>query len=357
MLKDFQSFLGAQSYLGVDIGTNSIKIVEIAGTSSPRLINYGILESYSHLARPNGAIQSSSLKIMSKDTAEMIKMLLNKTRFHSREVAVSVPAFSVFISLLELPEMPEADLVKNLRFQIPQYVPLPLAEISIDWIKVGKREDENGFIKQQVLIVAIPNEQIERYKEIFRLVGLNLRILEFESLSLVRSLTTNQSLTALIVDIGCQSTNIMVAKDGYLKYNTQTNFAGNVLTQAIGRGLGINLYRAEELKKQKGILSEGGEYELSTLIIPFLDVIINEIERTKDTYEKNSDSKIEKIILTGGSSKIIGLEKYLAERMGLPVELGNPFIKINYPNFLETLIKDLSPSLAVAIGLGLRKFV
>lgn len=357
MFSFLKSFLGGGSYLGVDIGTTSIKIVEVKGGKQPKILNYGILESYGHLIRANEAIQTSSLKIMGKETAELIKILFKQANFKSREVIASIPAFSAFISLLEIPEMPETDTLKTLQFQIPQYIPMPLTEVNIDWIKVGQREDEGGFIKQQILLISVPNEQIMRYKEIFKLAGLRLGVLELESLSLVRALTANDPTATLIVDIGSRVTNILVSQKGFLKYNIQTDFAGGSLTQAIAGGLGINMRRAEELKKQKGISTGGAEYELSTLTLPFLDVIIGEVKRAKAAYEKGPDSKIERVILTGGSANTIGLQKYFEEQIGIPTVIGNPFARVGYPQSIEPLTHELGPSLAVAIGLGIRNFV
>lgn len=357
MFNFVKSLLGGGSCLGVDIGTTSIKIVEITGGKQPQLVNYGILESYSHLTRENSAIQTSSLKLAERETAELIKMLLKQAKFKTREAIASIPAFSAFITLLEIPEMSEADTMKSLQFQIPQYIPMPLTEVNIDWIKVGQREDESGFVKQQILLISVPNEQIAKYKEIFKSAGLKLTVLELESLSLIRALTANDPTATLIVDLGGRATNILISQKGFLKCNLQTDFAGASLTQAIASGLGINMRRAEELKKQKGILLKDAEYELSTLTLPFLDAIISEAKRAKVAYEKSPDLKVERIILTGSGANTIGLGKYFEEQIGLPTVIGNPFLKIGYPRGVEPLTKELAPVLSAAIGLGIRNFL
>jgi len=181
---------GSTSYLGVDIGTTSIKIAEIGkGSSGPELQNYGILESYGHLERVNNAIQTSTLKIMEADTIQLLKTLVKRSNFKSREAIVSIPSFAAFITLFEMPQMKDSDISKAMQFQIGQYIPLPITEVSIDWLKVGERQDEQGFIKEQILLVSIPNEVIEKYRRIFSASGLTLRALEIESLALQRSVT------------------------------------------------------------------------------------------------------------------------------------------------------------------------
>ncbi len=353
-----KSLISSQTCLGVDIGTTSIKMVEIAkGSNRPKLRNYGLLESYGHLERINNAIQTSTLKIMERDTAEILKLLLNQLKVKSQEVIASMPAFSSFFTLLELPEMSEEDMAKTMSFQISQYIPLPASEVTIDWFKVGQREDEKGFTKQQIFLISTPNEQIRKYKNVFKLAGLRLRALEIESVSLARSLAANDPTTTLLVDIGARSTNIVVVDKGFLKHSSQTDFAGSSLTQAIANGLNINVRRAEELKKQRGILGTGSEYELSTLTFPFLDAIISEVKRARDAYEKNQEGKIERIILVGGGANLLGINKYFEEQMGLATIIGNPFLRIDYPGKIEPMVKELGPTLAVAIGLAIRNFI
>lgn len=356
MFSFIKSFFSS-SYLGVDIGTTAIKIVEISkGGKRPKLQNYGILESYGHLERLNNAIQTSDLKIAEKETADLLKELLAKLKIKSGKTIASVPSFSTFITLVEIPEMPEADINKTIAFQIRQHIPLPVSEVAIEWLRVGEREDETGFKKQQILIISVPNEQIQRYKNIFKLAGLELEALEVESLSLMRALVGADPTPTMLVDIGGLSTNIAVCEKGFLKYNYQTEFAGSSLTHAISNGLNINVKRAEELKKQKGILAASGEYELSTLTLPFLDAIISEVKRVKTNYEKNQGAPAERLILAGGGADLLGIDKYFESQLNLPTVIADPFGQLEYPTKIEPFVRELGPNFSVAIGLGIRKY-
>ena len=356
-LKSFKSFV-APSYLGVDIGTASIKIAEIARTEGqwPKLVNYGILESYGHLERLNSAIQTSSLKMAEKETAAFLKTLVKKMGVGAKEAVASIPTFSSFVTLMETPIMSEADTAKAMTYQIQQYVPLPKEEVEIEWIKIGEREDETQKTrKQQILLILIPKENIQGYQNVFKLAGLNLRFLEIESLSLARALIGDLPETTLIADIGALYTNIAIIDNGFLKYNNHTDFAGNSLTRAVANGLNINVRRAEEIKKQQGLLGGVGEHELSTLSLPFLDAIIGEINRGRNIYEKNYSRKTEKIILAGAGANFSGIAQYFEKSVGLPVNVANPFSRLNYSPAIEPAIKELGPMLSVAIGLAIKE--
>ncbi|MBI3638587.1 type IV pilus assembly protein PilM [Candidatus Wolfebacteria bacterium] len=354
----FESILGEKSFLGIDIGTTSIKVAEISKSSKqPRLTNYGILESFGHLKRLNDAFQTSSLKLAVRGTVLMLKTLLKKADFGTEDVIASIPAFSAFVTVLELPGMSPQETESALKFQIPQYIPLAPEEMSIDWQKIEETEDEKGMVKQRILLTAVPNEKVAAYKEIFKQAGLKLKYLEVESLSLIRALAPGGDSASLVVDIGSRATNIVVARQGLLKYNYQTDFAGFSLTQAVANGLQIDIKRAEEMKKQRGILVKTVNQELSTLTLPFLDVIINEVKRSRDNYEKSGDAKVERIVLAGGGAKMLGIEDYFSEQIGLPAAVGNPFVQVAYSAEVEPMIKDLAPSFSVAVGLGIKNFI
>lgn len=355
MFNFIKSFFGMAPVLGVDIGTASVKIVEIekSGSNLPKLKNYGILKTNTHLERPNSALQTSALKIAEKETAEFLKILVKKTGLKASEAIASIPSFAVFINVLEIPQMPEADIVKTMSFQIKQHIPLPISEVAIDWLKVGERETNEG-IKQQILLISIPNEIIKRYQNIFKMAGLKLKALEVESLSLARALVGNVLEPVLIIDIGACSTNIAVIDEGHLKFSAFSDIAGSSLTSAIANGLGINVKRAEEIKKQKGLKADKANYELSTLPLPYLDAIIGEGIRAKNKFEREQDKKIEKIILAGGGANLLGIEEYFGKQVDIPVLIGNSLSALSYSPEIDLLARQLGPELAIAVGLAIK---
>lgn len=347
------------SYLGVDIGTTSIKIAELErGNGKPRLRNYGMLETESALLRANTALQTSTLKLFDKDTVEFLKMLIAKLKPKSTSAVASLPLFSAFTTVLSLPAMEEEQLAQAVTFQARQYIPLPISEVALDWTKVGEVEDESGNKIFQILLISVPQEQIKKYQAIFAEAGLALKALEIESMSLMRSVVGNDPTPTFVVDIGSLSTGIMIADGGQLKYSGQTDFSGSSLTQALASSLNINPIRAEELKKERGIIGTGPNYELSTIMLPFLDAIISEVRRAEFTYKTQfpTAKPVERILLSGGGANLLGIERYFKDQFKIPVVKCNPFSVLEYPPILEPLSPELNPLLSVSIGLGLKNF-
>ena len=347
------------SYLGVDIGTTSIKVVEVKqGERLPQILNYAILESRSSLLRVNTALQTSALKLFEREIIDLLKATIAQMKPQTRETVASFPIFSAFTTILTFPEMSKSDLEKSIAFQAKQYIPVPISEVAIDWMKVGEYRDEKGFNYQQIFLISVPLEQIVRYKRIFKEAGLNLGTLEIENLSLTRALVGTDQTPTFIIDIGSRSTVVVIVDKGSVHFSGQSDFAGSSLTQSLSSSLNINPLRAEELKKERGIIGTGPNYELSTIMLPFVDAIINEVKRVEFNYKNQVPGArtIERAILSGGGANLLGIEKYVQERLGIPTVKAAPLLRFEYPSTIEPLAGELNPLLSVALGLTLREF-
>ena len=199
---------GGNHYLGIDIGTTSIKAAELtrSGKGVFTLTNYAIMEAYGHLERFNSALQSSNLKLLDTDIVAYLRIILEKAHFATNRVVASLPAFSAFTTLLELPLMSDHEIGQSIAFQAKNYVPLPISTVTLDWVKVGEKQEPGGVKKQQVFLISVANEQIEKYTNIFHQAGLKLEALEIEGISIARSLTIGNPKPTLIIDIGGRST-------------------------------------------------------------------------------------------------------------------------------------------------------
>jgi len=352
---DISGFLKPQRVLGIDIGTSSIKLVEIYKKSEKmRLENYGLLETKNYLKRPNEIIQASGLKISVRETVALLKTLLEKVKPKTKTAVASLPLFSVFITFFDLPLLSLRETVAAISFHARQFIPLPPSEVSLDWLKVDEFENEKGIHFQRVILIGIPKEIVRTYQQIFKEAGLKLAALEIESLALLRAVMSHNSLT-FIVDLGAVSTNFIISQKSVLRYSGQSDYGGAFLTQAVARSLEIDPWRAEELKRRTGLLATAGESELSSLICPFLDVIIGEARRVKDTYEKTSGRKVERLMLLGGGANMPGIEKYFSSQLELVAVKPFTFSGLEYPQEIEPMVKELNNILAVAIGLAKRK--
>lgn len=346
-------FGGGSPCLGVDIGTTSIKIAEIIPEKTGAALgNYGMLETLGYLTRGNTALQASGLKIFEQEVGQYLLTLKNRMRTNTVRAVASLPSFSVFSTVIDLPPMPEKEIAQAVQFKARQYIPLPITSVSLDFTRISE---------QRVLVFAIPNDIIIKYKTIFKTAGLELVALEAEGVSIARALgapegTDVDSAPTLVIDIGARSTALTIISRGTAYLTGQTDFSGATLTHAIATGLHVVEARAEELKRQRGVVNVGfgAEEELSTLLLPLVDAILNEAKRLCDRYVSAYGTPITRALIAGGGANLPGIIEYAAKGLSMKAEKASPFGRVRFPRESEIALMPLGPSIAVAIGAGLR---
>ncbi|MFH1180794.1 MAG: type IV pilus assembly protein PilM [bacterium] len=338
-----------KKFLGVDIGTSAIKIVELQRRGDrKKLENYGEVKASVLYEKPFRTFEKSSLLLSSQDIARAIYAVIQEAKIKTKDCVFSIPDFSSFFTNFELPQMTKEELPQAVNYEARQHIPMPLGEVTLDWQVVGGNLPIEQKEKLKILLVAVPNEVINQYQEIAQICQLNLFGLEPEVFGLIRSLPPEDQKPAFcIIDIGAQSTTCSIIERKVLKMSYSFDTAGNQLTEQIAKSLSVGYSEAEEMRKKYGLLP-GGEKSIKDVLLPLVDVILREIERI------SSGKNIQKFILAGGASLIPGLKEYFQERLGKETEISNPFADIFYPPILEKTLKDMGPSYAIAIGMALR---
>ncbi|MDD2732107.1 MAG: type IV pilus assembly protein PilM [Candidatus Pacebacteria bacterium] len=349
-----------KNFLGIDIGSSAIRIIEMGMKGSvPKLENYGELDMSvvkSDSSEKTGLKEEKDTILLSeKDTAVIIKAILKEARISTKEVNFCIPDFSSFFTSFEIPTMKEEEIAEAIRYEVRPYIPLPLSEITLDWLIT---EGEPGRTPLKVLVVAIPNKVIDQYQEIAELSNLRLKALEPEVFALARALVPeNGDKIIAIIDIGARSTICSIVDKGVIKTSHSFNIGGNELTDKLARSLNIDYNKAEELKKKYGLSSAGGDEgndDIRKVLIPLIDLVLDEIKKAFRNFYQNEGKEVEKIILTGGLAHMPSLREYFSQELKKGIEISNPFTTISYPAVLKDLLEKRGPSYAVAVGLVLK---
>jgi type IV pilus assembly protein PilM len=358
--------------LGIDIGTSSIKIVELSRWGERRkLENYGEIASSALYQRPFRTFEKNTLSLSGQDVSRAIKAVIEEAKIKTCRAVFSLPDFSSFFTSFELPPMTEAELSQAVRHEASRYVPLPLAEVTLDWQVIegefsnqAHRQAGQKKTKLKVLLVAVPNEVINQYRKIAETSGLKLLALEAEVFGLLRSLIGEEKKIVLLVDIGAQSTTSSIVEKGRLKMSYSFDMSGNELTKVISKGLGVDYKTAENLKERYGILtlpSSAGVLqppspapEVREILLPLVDVILKEVEKISQNFYQTEGKEIQKIILAGASTSLPGLREYFQNYFKKEIETANPFSSLFYPPILEETLKEMGNSYAIAVGVALR---
>jgi len=333
---------GAKRCLGVDIGTLSIKIVELSVEGGrPKLENYATLTNY--------GLVSESKKTFGGKAGPMLMRIIKESGIKTNEVDMSVPIFSSFMTVMELPRMSEAEITSAVQFEAKKYVPVPLESVVVDWSLIGEEAE-----KILVILVAIPKDLINEYAVIARDAGLKLLTIELETVSAARALIGNDPIPAILMDVGSRDTTISLVDGGHLRISHSIETSGEDLTRALVNGLNISWRRAEEIKKENGLKIINENSQIAGIIAPLLDSIVNSTQNIMDVHFSKTKKKIEKIIIYGGASKMPGFAGYLNGRLKVDVVIGNPFNRIVYSEKLKPFINEIGHEFAIAAGLALK---
>lgn len=345
------------SVLGIDIGTTTIKIVELEQSGGEvSLKNYGMIENFGHLERENAAIQSSGLKIVDEMTAVLLRELLKQMGPTTKEAVFSLPAFSSFVTTMDLPNISEKEFKSAIPYEARQYVPIPLSEVVLDW-KVLRPIPGSTPNRIQVLLVAVSQDVVNKYYRIAELSGLKLKALELESISMARAVVPSDPTPTVVVDVGSRATSISIVDERDVRMTHDIDTAGNDLTMAIARGMNLSPVKAEEIKKNYGIASIQSYQYLPGLMTPLIDSIVSEIQKTSKRYLEKTKREVKRVVLCGGGVIPPGVKEYFERELKMPTELADPFSNLSYSSDLEPALKLVKPQFSSSIGSGLKLFV
>lgn len=347
---------GKKKIVGIDIGSSSVKIVELKGSSKGyQLVNFGTAPLPSE-AIVDGALMNSTAVV------EAIGTLTDSMKLKGKEVSSSVSGHSVIIKKISLPTMTEDELAESIQWEAEQYIPFDISEVNIDFQILDEASEEEG--QMSVLLVAAKKDLVNDYVGVVAEAGFSAAVIDIDAFALQNAFEVNYPLNpgemAAMVNIGASNININVIKDGSPAFTRDISAGGNQYSEEIQKSLNVSYEEAEIMKKGRRPGEEGDEVipqGVASIIQTVSESLASEIQRSLDFFAAtSSEDRISKIYLSGGSSVISGLQRIIEDRTGYPVELFNPFnnIQINEKSFDPNFIMANAPMAGVAVGLALR---
>ncbi|MBU4142664.1 pilus assembly protein PilM [Patescibacteria group bacterium] len=333
----------SNTQIGVDLGSSSIKIVELGRKDErPYLVNYALAQVKS------GAV-FSVIDLPDEEIVKILKALIGEAKMASRRASVALPVDKTFSTVISLPAMPANELAAAVFFEAQKYVPVPLEEVVLDWTVISNAADLRGFDARinaegsnpplqggqspkgsiggasagdgvsgsasaqaiQILLLAVPKEIINRITNIVSQAGLKVAALEQEAFSLARSLVGNDKNTFMVIDLGRRGTDIIVLDQGFIKLS----------------------HNLESVNKE---------------------IILMEIDRIVNIFQMRYNKKIGQCLLAGGRANEKELADFLSLKLKIPVKVGDPFARVGHNQAVAGFLKELAPQLAVATGLAMR---
>lgn len=339
----------SKAVVGIDIGTHSIKLVELAGTkASPRVVAWAVAPLAAGAFSEN-AIANAEL------VADALNDAIVKSGTKAEAAAVAVSSSHAITKVLSMPsDISEIELEEQVNVEALHFIPYPIDEVNLDFEVIGKsevNEDEND-----VLLVACRRSIVDDYIDLVENTGMVLNYVDIDTYALERvyraqnALGSNSDQPVALFDIGSSSSHLMVLDEGKVLYSRHQSFGGSQLIKLIRKEYGLTAEEAEEVLASS---QPPGDF-LTAVQEPYVEMLRQEVGRALQFfYSSSSFSNIDSVVLTGASCSLAGLAGDLEVKLRSKVTVLNPVAQANVQSRRES-IASVSPALSVAYGLSLR---
>ncbi len=350
-----------KSVLGVDIGTSSLKVVQLRKEHGR-----AVLETYGELSLgPYGGREAGqATNLSAEQITKTLEDLLREAKVTTKSCGVSIPYARSLLTLVELPyraNLKEQQTVIELEAR--KYIPVPVSEVQLDWFIVPEANPSQSVgtdtaekspaasEKVTVLLVAVHNDELTLLQEIISGAALEASFYEIEIFSTIRAVVDDPVKPVMVIDVGAASTKVYVVEHEVVALSHAISAGSQDITRAIAVSGNVSIARAEALKKEEGF---GGAGALGSPELVF-SRIFSEVRRVLMQYETAHRKSVTSIVFTGGGGVTKELGAYAKNIFSIDVHVADPFGKTEAPAFMRPVLEEIGPEFAVAVGLALRK--
>jgi type IV pilus assembly protein PilM len=266
----------------------------------------------------------------------------------------------VIVRQLELPWLARNEHAASLPFQVQDLLPMPVDQAVLDFFPVEELTDSTGVRTLKGLLVAAARETVLANVRAAELAGLTVQAVDLTPFAVLRSLgrqTGAEVETEALIDIGARVTNIVVHSGGVPRFVRILLVGGQDVTDAVSEQLGVPLAQAEVLKQQAGRVGlEEGLEDLMGSVSRTAQDFVTEVRGSLDYYAaSNPTAPIERLVVTGGGSRLEGILDRLAAATRISVTAGDPMgsLRIGDTGLDDAQLQFVTPLAAVPVGLAL----
>ena len=346
---------------GLDIGSSSVKSVELSSNARKATLVYLATETL-----PSHAIEDGQI-LESATVSNAIVTVFSNQRSKAQEMAVAVNGWASILKIIMLPPMSDAELAESIDWHAEEHIPFDLADVFLDYQPLESLPND----ELRVLVATCNGDKVASLKLPIHAAGKQTSIVDFDLLALgncyVYNYEPDRDCLIALVDIGASSLNLNIMRGHRSEFMRTAHIGGNAFTELLQKELGLSREQAEAAKRSgtreieiKGAQIGGVAEELSKMLSfkaltdTFSEQVANEIQKSFDFYRtiSENEARVERLILSGGSSRIEGLIDFLSRKFEIPVERIDPFRRIECDEsvFSREQLNEVAPEMAVAVG-------
>src|SRR5262245_3639539 len=347
-------FRKVKTVVGLDIGSSTVKAVELKPSGKGHRVT-----AFASAPVPPDAIVDGAI-IDSGAVAEAIRRVFEDGAFKGKEVCASLSGNAVIVKKITLPVMTETELSESIQWEAEQYIPFDIQDVNLDYqvLDAGTGPESRGTM--EVLLVAAKKEKIGDYTSVIAQAGRTAVIVDVDAFALQNAFEANYGHkpgeTTVLLNAGASAININIMQGGQSVFTRDISMGGNGYTEAVQKELDLPFETAAQLKK--GVPADGANCEEAQPVLRAVsENVLLEIQKTFDFFKATASSDhTDRVMLSGGASRVDGFHEMLQERFNAPVEEFDPFRAIAWDTKkLGGEAVEHASTAAVAVGLALRK--
>ena len=348
----FKKGSGKKNLVGLDIGSSSVKAVELGRKGATlQLLNLGF-ENLQTDTIVDGQIMELN------NVSNVIAQIFSEHQIRTTRVAAGVSGHSVIVKNIVLPQMSQEELQESFSWHAEEHIPFDIADVNLDYELTSRSDDA-----LHVLMAACKSDKIANVRQAIQLAGKQPVIIDVDAFALQNCYEVNYhprpgEIVALL-NIGAATMNINILNGTRSIFARDASAGGSHYTSLLQKELGLSFEQAEGVKRGMS-LPEGVEARpIQPIIETVSETLALEVKKTFDFYRatvQEGEATIQKILLAGGGSKLPGLADFLAHKFEIPVEVFDPFkqIEVDGRKFDPDYMREIVPEMAIAVGLALR---
>ena len=344
-----------RSVVGLDIGSSAVKAVELKASGK----GYRVAAFGSEPVPPDSIVDGAIID--GTAVADAIRRVFASKAFKTKEVAASLSGNAVIVKKISLPVMTAAELDESIYWEAEQYIPFDIQDVNLDYqiLDAGRGAESKGTM--EVLLVAAKKEKIADYTAVIAQAGRIPIVVDVDAFALQNAYELNYGFdpgaVVVLLNAGASAININIVAGAQSVFTRDVSLGGNAYTEAVQRELNLPFESAELLKK--GLPVDGATFEDALPVLRAMtENVLLEVQKTFDFFKATaSTDHIDRIMLSGGASRVDGFAEALQERFGTPVEVFDPFKKVVFDGkkFTPEQRELVGQTAAVAVGLALRR--
>jgi type IV pilus assembly protein PilM len=350
--------------IGVDIGHDSVKLLQLEERNQSLVVHASgrrMLEVAGSTGGP-----SNPAELISPQAGQAIRELLQGSNFSGRAAVVALPRQIVHVKNLRLPPMPPAELASVINFEARQAFPFETQDAHVDFLVAGEIR-QGTDVRQEVVVLAARNADVDRFIEQLHRTGLVLDSLDVEPCALYRTLDRfvrrreDETEVHVLVDVGTRCTQVLIGKGRDISFFKAIEIGGSDFNGAVSRKLAIRYDEARALRRRLWDQNDGDRSD--TVRLAVLDATRSVMENLAReislclryhsvTFRGQRPLKVRAGGGEGGDPQLLGI---LHSILSIPVEASRPLFNVD--SVAMRGFERLKPSgdWAVAMGLGIKR--